>query len=410
MRTAHIIPVFPKLSETFILTQLTGLIDRGVEVDIFALAVDKSKQVHNDVETYKLMDRMRHLKVPRNRLERLAKAGGELSKPHSWHPATLSALNPLKHGKEALNLATLYTTLSFLKAKQEREPYDIVHCHFGYTGLVGLELLEQNLIRGKLVTSLRGADMTSVLKARPGMYDTLVKRGHHFLPVSEYFKNKLIAEGCAPKKITVLHDGVDISHFKFKRRERKKDEATRLLFVGRLAGKKGIFVAAEAVAKTLAKGYNVKFDIVGDGELRPKLEVFIAEQGIGEHVRLWGAQPRNKVAEYLQEAHLLIAPSLTSPSGDQEGIPTTVKEGMAVGMPVLSTLHSGIPELVEDGVSGFLVPENNAEALSKRLNYLLKHPELWPDMGRSGRKKIESEFDNEKLNDKLVSIYERLLC
>lgn len=409
MRTAHIIPVFPKLSETFILTQLTGLIDRGVEVDIFALAVGAEERVHSGVKDYKLMDRMQHLKVPRDRLQRLSKLGKELLKPNSWHPATLSALNPLRHGKEALNLAKVYTTLSFLKAKEEQAPYDIIHAHFGNAGLVGHELQEQRLITSKLVTSMRGADMTSALKAEPNRYRHLVKSGHHFLPVSQFFKNKLIDKGCAPEKISVLHDGVDIEHFTFKVRQRAAGEPTRLLFVGRLADKKGIFVAVEAVAKTLARGHAVQFDIVGDGELRPRLERFIAQQGIGEHVQLWGAQPRDKVAEYLQGAHLLIAPSLTAPTGDQEGIPTTVKEGMAVGMPVLSTVHSGIPELVEDGVSGFLVPENDAVALSERLEYLIEHPELWPDMGRAGRKKIEAEFDNEKLNDELVTIYERLL-
>lgn len=409
MRTAHIIPVFPKLSETFILTQLTGLIERGVEVDVFALAVGAGNQVHKDVEAYGLMAKMQHLKVPRNRLKRLGKLGAELAQPRAWHRATLSALNPLKHGKEALKLGKAYTALSFLKAKQEKEPYDIIHCHFGYVGLTGLELLEQGLTKAKLVTSLRGADMTSTLKAHPDIYKTLVKRGDHFLPVSKFFKEKLINKGCAPEKITVLHDGVDIEHFSFKVRGRGPGEATRLLFIGRLADKKGIFVAVEAVAKSLEEGHALGFDIVGDGPLRPQLETFIAQRGIGEHVTLHGAQPRDKVADYLQASHLLIAPSITSARGDQEGIPTTVKEGMAVGMPVLSTLHSGIPELVEDGVSGFLVPENNADALSERLNYLIEHPDLWPEMGRAGRKKIEAEFDNEKLNDALVSIYERLL-
>ena len=405
MRIAYLIPVFPKLSETFILNQITGLIDRGYEVDIFGFSLGDVETVHPDVHHYTLLGRMRHLPVPKNRLSRALKAGGHLLDARAWHPATLSALNPLRHGKSALNLEMLYATLSFLK----EEPYDIIHCHFGNWGPVGLELIRRGATGGKLVTSVRGADITSNLRENPGMYDELVEAGDLFLPISDFFKQKLIDEGCDPAKITVLRDGIDVSRFEFRARCRAESEPTRLLFIGRLEAKKGIFFATRAVANAVQSGRKVVFDIIGDGALRGDLERLIAEQGIADAVNLHGAQPQDRVLAHLREAHVLIAPSVTAPNGDQEGIPNTVKEGMAVGLPVLSTLHSGIPELVEDGVSGFLVPEHDIAALTERLVYLSDHPECWAQMGRAGRTKIETEYDIEALNDELVSLYQQLV-
>ena len=404
MRTAHLIPVFPKLSETFILNQLTGLINRGHEVDIFGMTVGDLETVHPDVRHYDLLGRSHYLEIPKNHLRRILKAGGQFLKSHAWHPATLAALNVSEHGKSALNLQMLYTTLSFLK----EAPYDIVHCHFGNLGPVGLELLRQGATCGKLVTSVRGADITSHLKEQPDVYKELVKAGDLFLPISDFFKQKLVAEGCDPDKIVVLRDGIDINRFSFRPRCRNEGEPTRLLFVGRLEAKKGIFFAAQAVAKTVQAGHKLVFDIVGDGALRGDLERLIEEQGIGDAVTLHGAQPQNRLLEFLDNAHILIAPSVTAPNGDQEGIPNTVKEGMAVGLPVLSTLHSGIPELVEEGVSGFLVPEHDTSALTERLVYLLEHPECWAQLGRAGRAKIEAEYDIEVLNDRLVELYQQL--
>ena len=405
MRTAHLIPVFPKLSETFILNQLTGLIDRGHEVDIFGMTLGDTGTVHSDVHHYDLLKRSRFLKIPRNHTARVLGAGQHLFNTSAWHPATLAALNVSKHGKSALNLQMLYTTLSFLKEK----PYDIVHCHFGNLGPIGLELLRQGATRGKLVTSVRGADITSHLRENPGIYDELVTAGDLFLPISDFFKQKLVAEGCDPDKIVVLRDGINVERFKFRTRCRTDAEATRLLFIGRLEAKKGIFFAARAVANAVLAGHKLTFDIVGDGALRGDLERLIAEAGIGDAVKLHGAQPQNRVLEFLENAHILLAPSVTAPSGDQEGIPNTVKEGMAVGLPVLSTLHSGIPELVEEGVSGFLVAEHDVDALTKRLVYLLENPERWAQLGHAGRAKIEAEYDIETLNDQLVALYQQLV-
>lgn len=98
----------------------------------------------------------------------------------------------------------------------------------------------------------------------------------------------------------------------------------------------------------------------------------------------------------LHSSDILLAPSVTAENGDQEGIPGSLMQAMACGLPVVSTLHSGIPELVEDGVSGFLAPERNAEVLAEKLEYLLEHPELWEPMGKAGRLRVAQDFEINK--------------
>jgi colanic acid/amylovoran biosynthesis glycosyltransferase len=153
----------------------------------------------------------------------------------------------------------------------------------------------------------------------------------------------------------------------------------------------------------------IEYQIAGDGPLRNDLENLIDDLNVNDHVRLLGWKRQEEIVELMKGASILLAPSVTGKDGDQEGIPVTLMESLAQGLPVLSTQHSGIPELVQDGKSGFLVPERDVDALAERLEYLVKHPELWPAMGRAGRDYVERHYDISKLNDQLAQLYQQLL-
>ncbi len=145
--------------------------------------------------------------------------------------------------------------------------------------------------------------------------------------------------------------------------------------------------------------------MVGDGVLREQLQQMIEGMGIERQVKLLGWKTQEEVKILLEESHVLVAPSVTSDSGDQEGIPTAIKEAMASGLPVISTLHSGIPELVVDGVSGLLVSERDAASIADALAYLISHPERCKEMGQAGRRQVEQKFDTNSLNKKLEELY-----
>jgi colanic acid/amylovoran biosynthesis glycosyltransferase len=186
-------------------------------------------------------------------------------------------------------------------------------------------------------------------------------------------------------------------------------EPTKVLTIARLIEKKGVAFAIDAVSRLLSKGEKIDYTIVGDGVLRENLQHLIECRGIERQVKLVGWKTHEEVKMLLEESHVLVAPSLTSEGGDQEGIPNAIKEAMASGLPVISTFHSGIPELVTDGVSGLLVPERDAASLAEALAYLMSHPEMCNTMGKAGRTHVEQEFDTKSLNKKLEELYLGLL-
>jgi colanic acid/amylovoran biosynthesis glycosyltransferase len=149
--------------------------------------------------------------------------------------------------------------------------------------------------------------------------------------------------------------------------------------------------------------------IIGEGPLRDRIAQEIAARGLSDSALLLGPRAHEEVAAEMAAAHLFILPSRTAPDGDKEGIPNALMEAMASGLPVLSTRHAGIPECVEDGVSGLLVPEGNPAALAEGLCRLIETPASWPALARAGRARIETEFNRETQARRLVSLYEEVL-
>lgn len=410
MRVAFMVTTFPRLSETFVLSQITGLIDRGHEVDIFADRPSGEPKVHPDVERYQLQARTRYLNpahsMPRNKLRRVREglhfALRQL--PRNARPL-LQALNVAQHGKEAASLRLLYTVRPFLEAA----PYDVVHCHFGPNGQRALFLKQLGALQGRLITSFHGHDVSAYIKKQGvDVYQKLFAQGDMFLPISERMRADLVRMGCCEQRTQVHRMGIDVRAFTLVPRT-LDGGPVRLLSVARLVEKKGIEYAIRAVAQSAKRGVRLEYTIVGDGQLREPLARLIDELQASETIKLIGWRHQEEVAQLMRQAHLLLAPSVTAANGDQEGIPVVLMEALASGMPVLTTNHSGIPELVSENESGFLVPERDVEALAERLCYLIEHPERWAAMGQIGRRHVEEQFDTERLNDRLVELYQQLV-
>lgn len=411
MKIAFIVTHFPSLAETFILDQITGLIDRGHEVDIYARSPKNQASIHEDVKRYNLLERTCYMgtngAIPRNKMHGLPQGIARMVKNLRNKPvAALNWLNVLKLGGKAASPKALYQINPFIN----RGPYDIVHCQFGPNGILGTLLRDRGAFQGKVITTFRGYDISSYITHKGNdVYSDLFKKGDLFLCVSERIKDKVIRLGCNEGKVVVHRSGIDTRKFVFIPREPKHNDKVRLLTIARLVEKKGVEYGIRAVAKILKQYPNTEYNIAGDGPLRSKLESLVKEMKVGHSIKLIGWKCREKIIELLGEADILVAPSVTSKTGDQEGIPGVLREALARGLPVVSTQHSGIPELVQDGVSGFLVPERDADALADKLDYLIKHRNIWPEMGKAGRKYVEEHYDIKTLNDRLVWLYERLL-
>lgn len=397
MRIAIFVSEFPALSETFVMRQVVGLLERGHDVTVFADRPRGEPLTHPDFEHYGLRQRTRYLGMPANRVLRVLAAAGHLLRHPGRAGRLLRTLNVIRHGRDAAGLRLFFWAARLLP----EPPFDVLHCHFGPVGgMVGV-LRDIGAVQGLLATTFHGADLTACLRERPAMYRHLMRDGDLFLPISEYLRKRLLKLGCEPSRLAVLRMGVDLDRFVERPRSRVDTGPLKVLTIGRLVEKKGVADGLRAVAWARRRGVELRYTIVGDGPLRGQLEALAGELGIADAVRFRGWQMQDAIVEALYEHDVLLAPSVTAPDGDQEGIPVTLMEAMATGMPVVSTRHSGIPELVEDGRSGLLAAEGDHAALADALIRLSDSAELARSLGSAARLRVAAVHDADALDDQL---------
>lgn len=414
MKIAFFVDSFPKISETFILNQITGLLERGHDVRVFSREAGDEGVVHADFAAWKLAERTEYygddiVSAPSNKLRRTVEALQILiASGASSRSGMLKSLNTPPLSKAAISLTTFYTVLPFLN--RGLEAFDVIHCHFGPAGVLAALLKQAGVIRGALVTTFHGYDITSHIKQYgQDAYQHLFKVGDLFMPISQRWRNELIRLGCPPSKAVVHHMGVDLERFNYQTRGELSGRTMNVISIARLVEKKGLEYGVRAVARLAKQHPLLRYQIIGDGPMDESLQALIDELNASDAVELVGWKSQAQILEYMAQADLLLAPSVTAENGDQEGIPVVLMEAMAQGIPVLSTQHSGIPELIEDGVSGYLVPERDVDALTERLRWFFEERVQWSRLSAAGRARIEMDFNIDRLNDMLVKHYQELL-
>jgi colanic acid/amylovoran biosynthesis glycosyltransferase len=410
MKIAFLVWRFPVLSEPFILNQITGLIDRGHDVDIYACAVDRCgweeiEKSHPNVAKYRLLEQTIYApQRPKNSIWQFIKGLRLFIRNFPKNPQKSQKL--LKGIQYDFSTKNLYRSIPFL----HRKTYDIIHCQFGTLGRIGLILRKIGVLEGKLITTFRGIDISRYVQEQGNdVYNELFQEGNYFLANCEFFRQKALKLGCNPQKIIVHGSGIDCRKFHFTPRCFPSDGIVRLAMTGRLVSKKGIEYCIRAVAIASQTYPQLELNIIGDGELKNDLENLISRLKMSSRIHLLGWKQQDEIIQILDKSHIFLAPSVTAEDGNQDAPVNTLKEAMAMGLPVISTYHGGIPELVEDGKSGFLVPERDSEAIAQKLLYLVENPEIWESMGLAGRRQVENKYNMEKLNDELVEIYQGLL-
>ena len=406
LRIAFVVGQFPMLSETFVMNQSTGLLARGHEVDIYTEQLCESSSVHPDITRYNLLERTYVLPpVPENYLLRLIKGIALVAKNIYRYPKqTWRSLNVFHYGLRVASLRMLFANVP----RSNPVPYDIIHAQFGTLGFRGLLLRDLNP-GSRLIVMFRGSDISQWVKSQGDhVYDTLFSQADYFLTNCDFFRQKLLALGCPSDRLKVHYSGLDCSKFQPVVRRLEASAEIRIAATGRLVEKKGFEYCIRAVAKVAKRYPRITFDIMGDGPLRSSLAEFIESLEMTEVIHLRGWQNEEAIIDTLARAHLFVAPSVTASNGNQDAPINVLKEAMALGLPVVSTYHGGIPELVEDGVSGLLVAERDADAIADALTTLIEHPERWPDMGKAGRAYVEAHYNLSVLNDRLVTLYQRL--
>ena len=301
----------------------------------------------------------------------------------------------------------------FYRQALSRSNILLIHIHFGVPGML-LTPIKRSVGRPAIV-SFYGYDLSQVPRA---LGEDIYRRTHLFETMEAFVvegnhaRQVLMDLGCPEEKITVIHIGVDLNRFDFGERKLGVNERPKILFCGRLVPKKGLLCAVRALALVRDRSEEFEFFVIGEGDQGEKAKILVGELNLQDRVHFLGSVPYKELPNWYRKCHILVAPSMTvQETGETEGgAPTVLLEAQATGLPVVSTTHADIPEVVQNGRAGLLSKEGDVEGLAGNLLSLLQHPEKWAEMGRAGRLNMEREYDIVHQTEHLERLYDQLLC
>jgi glycosyltransferase involved in cell wall biosynthesis len=389
LRLAYIIGTYPLLTTTFIDREIETMRELGVCAKVFSI-----RQPHGTLSTYQetIREDVDYLLPLSARSFIAGNFYFVFRRPKPYLSTLLFLVTRPHRGIRARFKTLLHFAEGVHTAHLMRQSsYDHVHAHFAdrattvamvVSRLLNLEysftahasdiyinpvLLPEKMTRAKFVATCTGYNESYLKGLINGHSDISIKRIYHGLDAGKYEK-----EGEAAESRPVV------------------------LAVGQLKEKKGFSYLLKACRLLMDLGYDLACHIVGGGQLQATLEAEIQRLSLQETVSLRGALPHQEVIDEYRQATMFVLPAVISQDGGRDGIPNVILEAMAMEIPVISTQHSGIPEVVENDVNGLLVPPADEQALAQAMAKLLDDPPLREQLGQNGRQTVLNNFDIEQ--------------
>jgi colanic acid/amylovoran biosynthesis glycosyltransferase len=395
-RLTYVIGTYPRLTTTFIDREIRVLRRLGIPLQVISirrpngLLSAEQKILQSDVY-YVLPASTRavlwsHLSFMISRpLTYLGTLLQLVSRPH---PTFAARQRTILHFGLGVHIARML---------RDRYPTDHIHAHFvDRAALVAL-------IAGRLLTKPFSATAhANDIYVDPVLLPEKIAKAKFIAAISRYNESHLramLADGYMPS-LRCIYNGIEVP--RYRPQERPRQEPPLILSVGQLKEKKGFRYLIQGCAYLRDRGSEFNCDIVGEGPLGPRLEEMIDHFDLRDRVSLLGALPHEAVMEKYAQATMFVLPCVMGPDGDRDGIPTVILEAMAMGLPVVSTDLSGIPEAVLHGTTGMLVEPKDPNALADALGQLLDDGELSRRMGLEGRRRVVETFDSETNVKKLL--------
>ncbi|CAD5280420.1 Glycosyl transferases group 1 family protein [Alteromonas sp. 38] len=389
---------FPLPSETFVIDQICGLMDRGIEISIISLIKGDYENMHEKVIEYGLDKKTIYLseQTKAKFTSRITSLGSSL-----FNPKIFRLLNYFKYGSVAKNLL-----LPLLEKKKEKSEFDYIIAHFGTAGVTAMKIMDAGVLQGKLIPVFHGADISKKknLEAYQADYRKLFSKSFALFPISDLWKRKLIELGADKSKTMVNRMGIDVVRFTFVDSAPSESDFFNIVSVARMVEKKGIDDAIKAMS-LLKLHTNIPFtyDLVGGGPLFEEMKELASELGLSNTIKFHGVQTQSRVKELLSNANVFLLPSKTASDGDMEGIPVSLMESMSSGIVTVSTFHSGIPELITHEVEGFLVPENSPEDIAQQLSRIINDEFDLSQIRLNALAKVSGEFNQKNAYDQMYN-------
>ena len=395
----YIVTTWPRLSQTFVLNEVLALERSGVPLRIFSVKTPGGEPIHGDVAQVRA--RVSYLSFRRN-WKSVLSANYRLVRNRStfyfrnfFRAVVFFRWGVVKHFLEAAYLAELL----------RGERVGRLHAHFA-TAPALVAMFTHWLTDIPYSFTAHARDI--YVDQKPRILRAEMKFADAVVTVSEYNRRYLSTEiyPAANGKVRCIYNGLDLRDFSFQLPRASQLEPPMILSVGRLIEKKGLVDLLLACELLRRRGRLFQVEIIGTGPWEDLLKTQAKRLGLTANVKFLGAQPQEVVRKAFHRATVFALPCIISGKGDRDGIPTVLMEAMASGTPVVSTSISGIPELIESGRDGLLVPPNNASLLAEALGQLLNAPELRENLARAARAKMEARFSIEESARELRALFE----
>jgi colanic acid/amylovoran biosynthesis glycosyltransferase len=424
VRVAYVMSRFPRLTETFILYEILALRRRGVDVQVYPLMRERKTRVHPDgASTLKkavdllsgedreiLMHAEARTLLPFVHYSPLLSWGIARAVGRTLLRRPLSVVRTLARvvtdnlgsANYLLGGLAIFPKAVYLGAEMQRTGVTHLHAHFANHPTTAAYVIRR-LFDIPFSFTGHGAD----LQVDQHMLDEKVARATFVRAISEDGR-RFIAGHAGPgshDKIVVVPCGVDTATFAGQRPPRGHEGPLRLLCVATLYEVKGHTYLFDAIASLDDRGAEVRCLLVGDGPDRKALEARVADLGLSNRIEFLGQRTREEIIDLMHDADLLVVPSIPTQSGRREGLPVVIMEAMSAGLPVVASAISGIPELVEGGQTGLLVPPMDAEALANAILRLANDDELRSRIVTAALARVREQYDLEVVSKALSELF-----
>lgn len=401
MKVRYLLTKFPVLSETFITNEVLDHLAAGLDVEVISTDRRPEGEWEQALLRGPLQGRVRYLGIGSNDSSRVKATGA------AW--AALCLYRRPKFVVQSLSTGDARALRVANRLSDGRFEADIIHAHFGHMGVLAGDLLAHNLLSGRLITTVHGFDISKgALGSSHAYMRDLCDKSRLVLTVNNVWKARMMAAGCQADRIRTHHLGVDVDVLSPPSQQAKSPEFV-FCSIGRFVEKKGHLYSIRALHQLRSKtNTRARLVIIGDGPLYAEAQALVTQLGLDDSVSLMGALVNQEALKFARAADAFLLPSVTAADGNMEGIPISLMEAMALEKPVISTVHSGIPELIDSGVDGLLVPERDVAALADAMIRVANDSALARRLGKAGREKVQTSFNARSQGAALRQLYEEV--
>lgn len=396
---------YPRISETFISNEILLLENLGFSVHLFSMRQPREAFSHDSVKQIKAaVDYLPEnllLPLPRFLYHNILLAK---DKPKTYVGALKTAWRRFLRNRK---IATLKHLLQAGYLVRHLLPdHRIVHFHAHFAHSPASVAMFASQLSG--IPFSFTAHAKDIYTSDPLQLREKIDAARFVVTCTEYNRRHLLKiSGETATPIHRIYHGIDLALFAENNKTTIPATPYRILTVARLTAKKGLPTVYQALRLLCDRGIKLQHTLIGDGDERKKILALIKSLNLDNVARWLGTQPHHVVLDHYRQSDLFVLGCEVAPDGDRDGIPNVLLESMAIGVPVVATRVSAIPELVEHGKTGLLVAPGSPQQLSEAIIRLLTDPELRRKVLAAGRARVAREFDNQILIQDLAAIYRR---